>query len=397
MQRISAGPPSVIAQPACYRQRSLSAPLIKNVIPETLTRSQSSGEVKSLSAETPLAQRSLTPTNTHSEPAPLTPKIPWGTSVNAATAKAALITIFDLPIHTQFEVLGEGRYADVSAVTINSTRYAIKLSKAEKGELGLRLEKNCFTTEQGEICGLKVPPHPNIVKTHALLLFNYRSNQYSLINDINQIPQEDEANFVVRASIQEFVTGENLFTCIVDEHLHEGAELAVNIGLQVAKALQHIHDNEFIYRDLKPENITYDQETGNIKLVDLGLLKPLPLRKTTTTLCGTPEYYTPEVFLNQPYNHTIDNFSLGWLLYELTTDEVLLHDENIFAAMASRREYCNKDASERQRTIIESNHEAFIGHDELARIISLLTCETPDERMSLSDAIRALQSHQQTM
>ena len=60
--------------------------------------------------------------------------------------------------------------------------------------------------------------------------------------------------------------------------------------------LELIHSKNIIYRDLRPENILMDHK-GYLRLVDFGFSKVCEGK--TFTVCGTPEYMAPEVFLNQ--------------------------------------------------------------------------------------------------
>jgi hypothetical protein len=96
--------------------------------------------------------------------------------------------------------------------------------------------------------------------------------------------------------------------------------------------LDFIHDKGILYRDLKPENIMLD-EKGYIKIIDMGLAKRIRyvneytsvngevikqmVDQKTYTLCGTPEYLSPEILLNIGYDKSTDIWSLGVLLYEL--------------------------------------------------------------------------------
>ena len=78
-----------------------------------------------------------------------------------------------------------------------------------------------------------------------------------------------------------------------------------------------MHLNGIIYRDLKPENLLVDQ-WGNIKLVDFGFAKKLN-KNWTYTLCGTPEYLTPEIIKGETkgYGRSVDWWALGVLFYEM--------------------------------------------------------------------------------
>lgn len=69
-----------------------------------------------------------------------------------------------------------------------------------------------------------------------------------------------------------------------------------------------------IYRDLKPENILINTN-GYLKLADFGFAKVVESK--TYTLCGTPEYLSPEIILNKGHGKPVDWWTLGILIYEM--------------------------------------------------------------------------------
>lgn len=85
--------------------------------------------------------------------------------------------------------------------------------------------------------------------------------------------------------------------------------------LQVALALAEAHRNGVMHRDVKPSNI-FMRASGLVCLADFGLASDNP---RSTTLCGTPFYIAPEMWLGQPYDSKVDVWSLGVVLYELLT------------------------------------------------------------------------------
>jgi len=70
-----------------------------------------------------------------------------------------------------------------------------------------------------------------------------------------------------------------------------------------------------VYRDLKPENILLDNY-GHIKLADFGLSTEEDKSKS---ICGTPQYLSPEMILGKKYDKAIDLWSLGIIIYEMLT------------------------------------------------------------------------------
>jgi len=76
-----------------------------------------------------------------------------------------------------------------------------------------------------------------------------------------------------------------------------------------------LHSHGVAYRDLKPENILLDAR-GHVKLVDFGFAKRVDDRETYT-LCGTPEYLSPEVIQSKGHGKAVDWWALGILIYEM--------------------------------------------------------------------------------
>lgn len=116
----------------------------------------------------------------------------------------------------------------------------------------------------------------------------------------------------------ELIRGISLKQFIIQHSL--SLKRALEITLQVAHALHHLHAHGVIHRDLKPENILITEE-GEIKVIDFGIaqLHEDKLRKGfSASVIGTPSYMSPEQKEN-PHLLTFasDIYSLGIILYEL--------------------------------------------------------------------------------
>lgn len=114
----------------------------------------------------------------------------------------------------------------------------------------------------------------------------------------------------------EFIQGVSLKQFILQKSLSH--KKAMEVILQVAYALCHLHNHGVIHRDLKPENILIT-ETGDVKVIDFGIAqlkgeKTLPKRR----LMGTPLYMSPEQKEDaENISFSSDIYSLGIIAYEL--------------------------------------------------------------------------------
>eukprot|EP00418_Pyrodinium_bahamense_P080514 CAMPEP_0179053160 /NCGR_PEP_ID=MMETSP0796-20121207/22127_1 /TAXON_ID=73915 /ORGANISM="Pyrodinium bahamense, Strain pbaha01" /LENGTH=407 /DNA_ID=CAMNT_0020749743 /DNA_START=42 /DNA_END=1265 /DNA_ORIENTATION=- len=82
-------------------------------------------------------------------------------------------------------------------------------------------------------------------------------------------------------------------------------------------AFSYLHERCIMYRDLKMENVVLDGR-GYAKLCDFGLARTLWRSiGSAYTICGTPEYKAPEIDSSTGYDHAVDWWALGVLVYEL--------------------------------------------------------------------------------
>ncbi len=98
----------------------------------------------------------------------------------------------------------------------------------------------------------------------------------------------------------------------------------IDLGTQIADALDAAHAEGIVHRDVKPENILLTR-TGRIKLLDFGVAVIVPRRVDPATArsllssAGTIPYMSPEQARVEAVDHRSDLFSFGIILYEMTT------------------------------------------------------------------------------
>jgi len=107
--------------------------------------------------------------------------------------------------------------------------------------------------------------------------------------------------------------GGELFT-ILRKHRYFNDNVSRFFTACVVEAFAYMHSLNVIYRDLKPENLVLDDK-GFLKVTDFGFAKQI--EDQTYTLCGTPEYFAPEIVTGQGHGKGVDWWTLGILIYEM--------------------------------------------------------------------------------
>ena len=94
----------------------------------------------------------------------------------------------------------------------------------------------------------------------------------------------------------------------------------IRLGRDLCKALELCEQHKIIHRDIKPANI-FVSDNGDYKLGDFGVSRIMEHTNTEGTVTGTPRFMAPEVYGNRSYNHTVDIYSLGLVLYWLLNEQ----------------------------------------------------------------------------
>eukprot|EP01114_Cavostelium_apophysatum_P005757 TRINITY_DN1692_c0_g1_i2.p1 TRINITY_DN1692_c0_g1~~TRINITY_DN1692_c0_g1_i2.p1 ORF type:complete len:692 (+),score=156.92 TRINITY_DN1692_c0_g1_i2:1270-3345(+) len=186
------------------------------------------------------------------------------------------------------EVLGSGTFGKVRLCRHKPTRTYFCVKILSKSRI-FRLKQVEHTNNERNI--MMSIDHPLIVKMFRT--FQDKKHLYLLM---------------------EFVPGGELFN-----YIRKAGSMPLNVAkllaAEIILVLEYLHSNNILYRDLKPENILIS-ESGHIKLADFGFSKRTKQR--TFSLCGTPEYISPEIIVKERgHNEKADYWSLGILIFEM--------------------------------------------------------------------------------
>jgi len=223
---------------------------------------------------------------------------------NQDSSAAVPDPLLGITVDERYEVLaviGEGGMGRVYRVRHRrlGRSFALKALRAE-----LARDTNLAERFIQEARAAAVVTHPNVVQ----------------INDFGTLHTR-QPYFVM-----ELLEGRTLARIIREEGAIEPLR-CLTIARQIAEAIAAAHAMGVIHRDLKPDNIILVRPSGShtiVKVLDFGLAKVAGSNRLTRpgVVFGTPHYMSPEQASGEQFDHRVDIYALGIIMFEMLTGRV---------------------------------------------------------------------------
>ena len=224
------------------------------------------------------------------------------------------INQFDL-----IKTLGHGSYGDIylAKYKIVGERMSVfstsSMVSTNSGSTTLKAEPKI------KVLALKVLPKYKVVEEHnteAVLI-----EKDCMFLNCQFLAQaictfQDPGNLYIA---MEYLSGGDLYHYIVERKAKPSPAVIKFLAMETILGIKYLHDKKIIHRDIKAENVVLTDK-GHSKIIDFGMAKinVSQDKNPALTFCGTPDYMSPELILNQPYSFPNDIWAWAVLMFELS-------------------------------------------------------------------------------
>ncbi|NXU13722.1 PLK2 kinase, partial [Pardalotus punctatus] len=241
-----------------------------------------------------------------------------------------------------------------------------------KGGFAKCYEMTDLTTNK--VYAAKIIPHSRVAKPHQREKIDKEIELHRMLNHRHVVQFyhyfEDRENIYI---LLEYCSRRSMAHILKARKVLTEPEVRYYLR-QIVSGLKYLHEQEILHRDLKLGNF-FINENMELKLGDFGLAARLePLEHRRRTICGTPNYLSPEVLNKQGHGCESDIWALGCVMYTMLLGRPPFETTNLKETYRCIRE---------ARYSLPSSLLAPAKH-----LIASMLSKNPEDRPSLDEIIR---------
>ena len=193
------------------------------------------------------------------------------------------------PKNDKIICLGIGKYSEILIANHLNTGKSYAIKHIMKTKYNSKKEINEMVNQEIQIQRTLI--HPNIIRLYSYF--------------------EDNNNYLIILE-----QGKKNLEIILKKIGKYKEDDAFNIFIQIVSALYFLHTNNLVHRNIMPENILIN-DNNEVKLCDFSYAMEINKPISTIINYNKLEYTPPEIIRQQPYDYSVDIWTIGVLLYEL--------------------------------------------------------------------------------
>ena len=176
----------------------------------------------------------------------------------------------------------------------------------------------------------------------------------------------------------EYAAGGSLYDQIVEAgktQQYFDEKIILRWFVQIMLALKHVHDHKILHRDVTAKNV-FMSDRGDVKLGDFGISKQLSTQTNlASTVIGTPNYLSPEIWQGRAYDAKSDVWALGCILCQMS---------------ALKQPFTQPDLPSMMNAITNAQHTPVPEHysDMLKTLVASIIRPKPQDRPTLGQLMR---------
>ncbi|RHZ75531.1 hypothetical protein Glove_213g47 [Diversispora epigaea] len=210
---------------------------------------------------------------------------------------------------TNLEHIGKGGFSEIYKATWERQKYVAYrgIFKTKKTEVALKVLNDSQNVDKEFIKELK---------------YTYQFGGFNTIQcyGVTQIPKSKNYVFIL-----EYATKGDLHHFLNKNFTEITWREKIGFLINMVEGIRKIHNEKILHRDLHSGNILIQDNRGIIS--DLGFSQPATIDSRKSQIYGIIPYMAPELFKGRPHSYSSDVYSLGMIIWQMTSGHRPFHDQ----------------------------------------------------------------------